>query len=195
MCLAQGPQRIDASEAQTRGPSVSSQALYHWATALPILYLKGSKVRITKLWCISVPEDCLISANSADLAEMPHYVAFQLGLQCLPKYRFCIFSINLFVCFEALHPSQQFFSHVRMISCLPGLNQYWAVYKVSCSRTQLQRRVLNQQPFDFVCLFCCFKSQVNSYGNGGMVSSPNHTFSWASLNKQLTSTSCTYFRL
>ena len=25
----------DAGEAQTRGPSVSSQALYHWATALP----------------------------------------------------------------------------------------------------------------------------------------------------------------
>ena len=38
-------------------------------------------------------------------------------------------------------------------------------------------------------------SQVNSYGHGGTVSSPNHTFSWASLNKQLTSTSCTYFRL
>ena len=35
MCLAQGPQRSDAGEAQTRGPSVSSQALYHWATALP----------------------------------------------------------------------------------------------------------------------------------------------------------------
>ena len=34
MCLAQGPQRSDASEARTRGPSVSSQALYHWATAL-----------------------------------------------------------------------------------------------------------------------------------------------------------------
>ena len=32
MCLAQGPQ---PSEAQTRGPSVSSKALYHWATALP----------------------------------------------------------------------------------------------------------------------------------------------------------------
>ena len=40
----------------------------------------------------------------------------------------------------------------------------------------------------FVC-FCCFTSQVNSYGHGGMVSSTNHTFSWASLNKQLTSTS------
>ena len=35
MCLAQGPQRSDAGEAQTRGPSVLSQALYHWATALP----------------------------------------------------------------------------------------------------------------------------------------------------------------
>ena len=41
------------------------------------------------------------------------------------------------------------------------------------------------------CLFCCFTSQVNSYGHCGTVSSHNHTFSWASLNKQLTSTSCT----
>ena len=32
MCLAQGPQRSDA---RTGGPLVSSQALYHWATALP----------------------------------------------------------------------------------------------------------------------------------------------------------------
>ena len=48
---------------------------------------------------------------------------------------------------------------------------------------------------NLVCLFCCFTSQVNSYGHGGTVSSPNHTFSWASLNKQLTCTLCTYFRL
>ena len=34
MCLAQEPQRSDAGEALTRGPSVSSQALYHSATAL-----------------------------------------------------------------------------------------------------------------------------------------------------------------
>ena len=26
----------------------------------------------------------------------------------------------------------------------------------------------------FVCLFCCFKSQVHSYDHGGTVSSPNH---------------------
>ena len=35
MCLAQGPQRSDAGEARTHGTSVSSQALYHLATALP----------------------------------------------------------------------------------------------------------------------------------------------------------------
>ena len=46
-----------------------------------------------------------------------------------------------------------------------------------------------------VILFCCFASKFNSYGNGGTVSSPNHTFPWASLNKQLTSTSSTYFPL
>ena len=43
--------------------------------------------------------------------------------------------------------------------------------------------------------FCCFTSQVNSYGHCGSVSSPNHTFSWAGLNKRLTSNSCTYFNL
>ena len=47
----------------------------------------------------------------------------------------------------------------------------------------------------FVCLFCCFTSQFNSYGHGWTVSSPNHTLSWASLKKYLTSTSCTNFRL
>ena len=48
---------------------------------------------------------------------------------------------------------------------------------------------------DLVGWFCCFTSQVNSYGNWGTVSSPNHTFSWAGLNKRLTSNSWTYFRL
>ena len=41
----------------------------------------------------------------------------------------------------------------------------------------------------FVCLFvrfCSFTSQVNSYGHGGTVSLPDHTFSWASLDKRLT---------
>ena len=47
-----------------------------------------------------------------------------------------------------------------------------------------------------VCLFVLLlTSQVNSYGHGGTVSSPYHTFSWACLIKQLTSASCTYFHL
>ena len=36
---------------------------------------------------------------------------------------------------------------------------------------------------------------VNSYGHVGVVISPSHTFSWASLTKQLTSTLCTHFLL
>ena len=39
------------------------------------------------------------------------------------------------------------------------------------------------------CLFVCFVAlRPKIYGHCGTVSSPNHTFSWASLNKQLTST-------
>ena len=42
MYLAQGPQSSDAGEAQNCSPSVSSQALFHWATALSFIckYLK-----------------------------------------------------------------------------------------------------------------------------------------------------------
>ena len=46
MCLAQGPQRSNAGEARTRGPSVLSQALYHWATAL--LYKAAMQKTIDK---------------------------------------------------------------------------------------------------------------------------------------------------
>ena len=44
---------------------------------------------------------------------------------------------------------------------------------------KMHRRIsLIQNNFeeDFVCLFCCFTSHVNSYAHGRMVSSPNHTF-------------------
>ena len=49
MCLAQGPQRSDAGEARTRGPSVSSQALYHWE---PLK--RGHKYIKRILWIIRV---------------------------------------------------------------------------------------------------------------------------------------------
>ena len=53
MCLAQGPQRSDAGEARTRGPSVSSQALYHWATALPFVYQAWLSCIALTLLCVS----------------------------------------------------------------------------------------------------------------------------------------------
>ena len=37
----------------------------------------------------------------------------------------------------------------------------------------------------FVCLFCCFTPQVNSYGHGGTVSSPKRTFVLGKLEQAL----------
>ena len=42
--------------------------------------------------------------------------------------------VCLFVCFDSLRPSQQFFSHVG--TGLPGLNQYLAAAEGPCLRTQ-----------------------------------------------------------
>ena len=50
---------------------------------LPIMYFKGFRVEFPGVWCISVLEFVLISANSADTGEMQHCDAFHLGLQCL----------------------------------------------------------------------------------------------------------------
>ena len=49
MCLAQGQQHSDASEARTRNPLVSIQALYQWATALPIFSDLSAKVTFKKI--------------------------------------------------------------------------------------------------------------------------------------------------
>ena len=56
MCIAQGPQHSDAGEARTRGPSVSSQALYHWATALPICLYEHTLLHVN----CNVYRTCLI---------------------------------------------------------------------------------------------------------------------------------------
>ena len=45
MSLAQGPQHSDAGEAPTHSPLVSSQALYHWATALPTQLISLFRLR------------------------------------------------------------------------------------------------------------------------------------------------------
>ena len=48
---------------------------------------------------------------------MNTYTVFTINL----VHYFCFF-INIFGCFDSLHPSQQLFSHVGM--GLPGLDQY-----------------------------------------------------------------------
>ena len=65
MCLAQGPQRSDAGEARTRGLSVSSQALYDWATAFPrfdqaLNRLPMSYKMVTRIIYTDVKKKCLI---------------------------------------------------------------------------------------------------------------------------------------
>ena len=51
-----------------------------------------------------------------------------------------IIPVDLFVCFDALHPNKQFFSHVGMD--LPG----FVLDRVSCSKTQ--HNDSNKQPFN-----------------------------------------------
>ena len=54
MCLAQGPQRSDAVEARTRCRLISSQAFYHWATALtsrPMHFESFNSINVSRdLW-------------------------------------------------------------------------------------------------------------------------------------------------
>ena len=54
-----------------------------------IVYIEGSQVVISpqNIVCLSLKID-FASANSVDQDEMLHYVAFHLGLHCLPNYRF-----------------------------------------------------------------------------------------------------------
>ena len=50
--------------------------------SLSILYLNGSPVEISKIMFLKI---AIVLANSPDPNEMPLYVAFHLGLHCLPK--------------------------------------------------------------------------------------------------------------
>ena len=83
MCLAQGPQRSDAGEARTRGPSVSSQALNHWATALPIYIYQMKQFCMPGRWhALADPADDTLwqtrhwnaLADSAKPAVGPSYI-------------------------------------------------------------------------------------------------------------------------
>ena len=67
-----------------------------------------------------------------------------------------------------------------------------------CSQTRYQLRYaarLTLTDTEQMVFSLALYISVNSYGHVETVSSPNHTFSWASVTKQLTSTLYTYFRL
>ena len=49
-----------------------------------MLHIKGSKVIISKLRCTSVPKNYIFLVYSVYPNEMPHFVAFYLGVHCLP---------------------------------------------------------------------------------------------------------------
>ena len=51
----------------------------------PIIYFERSQVGITKIYFISVTEDCCILDNSADPDEMLHFAASHLGLHCMDE--------------------------------------------------------------------------------------------------------------
>ena len=53
-----------------------------------IVYMKGSQARFSKLGCTAFPEEDSYQTNSTDPDELPHNVAFHLGLHCLPKISF-----------------------------------------------------------------------------------------------------------
>ena len=74
---------------------------------------------------------------------------------------------------------------------------YWLKEKPPPPTHQLWCRWLwyIPDPTEWFCLFCCLTSQSTAMVMRGTVTSPNHTFSWASLNKRLTGNFCIYFRL
>ena len=77
--------------------------------------------------CLFLKTDLDILINNTDPAVFGSFSSTKY----VPTYHFKDFlsySCNfvLLVCFDALRPSQQFFSHVGAIPCRPGLNQYKA---------------------------------------------------------------------
>ena len=51
-------------------------------------YIEGSQVMLSRKDYCSFRNIDFVLTNIVDSGEMPHYVAFYLGLQCLAKYPF-----------------------------------------------------------------------------------------------------------
>ena len=75
----------------------------------------------------------LATTNSEPELALPSNVISINSDQDLSMTAMRVVSNN--ICLDALCPSQEFFSHVTTISCLPGFNQYLEANKVPCSKT------------------------------------------------------------
>ena len=75
MCLAQGPQRSDAGEARTFGASVSSQALYHLAIALPILNWWNLVACSVSIWAGPLENSTCHIEDKSSNKRIPSYPA------------------------------------------------------------------------------------------------------------------------
>ena len=53
-----------------------------------IVNVEGSDYTFQIKYCFSFFEDLIVSANSVEPDEMPHYAAFHQGLHCLLKFTF-----------------------------------------------------------------------------------------------------------
>ena len=144
--------------------------------------------------------------TDGDPEQMPHSAIYYLGLHGLSKNLFV--GLQYTICCTQNRPD----TNDGLLTCCAIVDQpngayiqLQGSYRQVCVKLKDFSRTSKILSYCFqgletyentdFCLFCCFTSQVNSYGHCGTVSSPKHTFSWAGLNKRLTSNSCTYFRL
>ena len=66
-------------------------------SGLSIIYIEGSKVVISKTYCILSLKIDFVLANSADLDEIQYHAAFHLGLHCCQRTHlgvFCLQRVN-----------------------------------------------------------------------------------------------------
>ena len=141
-----------------------------------------------------IDQICQIPFANVKLGSLTYFLCWKIKFEC---YEMCFCDQR--VC-KMGHTMTVFLKHLftAFLHCLFGslfccfTSQSTAVV---ITRRSVHLTTLFPGQFLHCLLVLLLYVPVNSYGHYETVSSPNHTFSWASLNKRLTSTSCTYFRL
>ena len=89
MCLAQGPQHSHADEARTRGPSVSSQALFHSATAVPHVDVRGECLSIFLITSCEIALQAHFSVDADTSMYVPNYNKWSAKIYSSYEYQTC----------------------------------------------------------------------------------------------------------